>query len=386
MANAKYAMDDRGRVRLYVGYWVNSKDKRVQRPFFFGTEQALVPSRLARVNEVWEHEVKRWETPRQHPRRLMADPEARDGKPVWSSWGLRIAVQLAAGKTQIGVPNVHETLASVYAETLRRLSAEWPMVHFVAEDTVAAERGTAVILNARDHAVAKLSERYDLPENLLKSKSDNLHNVLTAYIKAIETENVEPTESGPQLSAWGEIRKEHAERLKLHHADQPMSALDFDGCQKLFDYWRNRPLSRKKKPMSVAYCKHHISELIRFFKWASKSKQFSWRKPEDFEELNHKVRKISSEKTDISFVRVPTHTIEELVTIYRHASDLQRLLLLLGLNCGFRGAEMGTVENKHLFLSEHPNAKYLAKYNYDIRPGDGFLLYSRLWFKRRRNS
>ena len=53
--------------------------------------------------------------------------------------------------------------------------------------------------------------------------------------------------------------------------------------------------------------------------------------------------------------------------------------MLLGLNCGFRGSESGTTEERHLFLDgRHPNEKYLQQFG-KFKPADDdrFLCYSR---------
>jgi hypothetical protein len=81
-----------------------------------------------------------------------------------------------------------------------------------------------------------------------------------------------------------------ANELKQRHSDHPLSTLDLDGCQGLVDEWRMRPLTRDKRikpPRSMAKntCENYVSELMRFFRWLRKSKNFGWRKPEDFDEL-----------------------------------------------------------------------------------------------------
>lgn len=393
---AKFATDDRGRIRRYVGFWMNGSGNRVQRPFFFGSDPAEVPSRVARVDELWTHIVNEWNTLKVRSRRLGAEPERREGKPVWSHEGLWIAQQLAAGKVQIVVPRrtvsyphwqtqepMHvPTRPEDYARQLRRLAHDWPMVYFVPDDAQAAGQGADFLQQCIDHQIASLG-LHGAADNLLATKSETLHQAIGAYIKAIEAENVEPTLDGPQRTAWGTVRKENAERLKLHHDDCPLSTLDFDGCQTLIDYWRNRPLvnrkGRPRTPMSRSYCKHHVDELKRFFRWTSKSKKFNWKKPEDFEDLTCKIRDIASERTDISFVQVPTYSVEDLALLYRFGSDLQRLLMLLGLNCGFRGSEAGTTEERHVFLDgAHPNQKYLQQFGkFNPSDDDRFLCYTR---------
>ena len=131
--------------------------------------------------------------------------------------------------------------------------------------------------------------------------------------------------------------------------------------------------------MAKKTCENHVAELMRFFKWLHKSKDFSWRKPEDFDELETKVKEIDEERTSIAFLQVKVYGIEELKILNKYATPLERLLLLLGLNCGFKGAEEGTLRLEHLLLDQpHPHADMLKEVaKFECHPEDKFLLYSR---------
>ncbi|MEZ6126818.1 MAG: helix-turn-helix domain-containing protein [Planctomycetaceae bacterium] len=132
--------------------------------------------------------------------------------------------------------------------------------------------------------------------------------------------------------------------------------------------------------MAKDTCENHIAELQRFFRWLHRSKAYSWRKPDDYDDLKTLVKSLPEERTSV--VRRTERKFylpDELAIINKYATPLERLLLLLGLNCGFKGAEMGTLLPGHLFLDEpHPNADYLSQVSeYDCRPSDRFIIYSR---------
>jgi len=132
-------------------------------------------------------------------------------------------------------------------------------------------------------------------------------------------------------------------------------------------------------PMAKRYCENHVSELMRFFRWLHKSK-FGWRKYEDFDELKTNVKDIQEERTSIAaYTKRAFYLPSELPLLNKHATPLERLLLLLGLNCGFKGAEQGTLLLDHLFLDgAHPNSRYLGEVSkFECRPDERFLLYSR---------
>ena len=196
--------------------------------------------------------------------------------------------------------------------------------------------------------------------------------------------DLEPTPEGPQLTAFGHLKVEQARRLKSRQSDRPLSTLDLQGCQELLDYWRMRPLTeprskRPSKPMETRYCENHIAELNRFFRWLHKSKSFDWRKPEDFDELETRVKDLPDERTNINFLNVEVFSLDELAILNKYATPLERLLLLLGLNCGFKGAEQGTLRFDHLFLDRpHPHAAMIGDVaRFDLGPEDRFILYSR---------
>ena len=131
--------------------------------------------------------------------------------------------------------------------------------------------------------------------------------------------------------------------------------------------------------MEARYCENHIAELSRFFKWLHKSKGFDWRKPQDFDDLETKVKDLPEERTGIGFLNVEVFRIEELAVLYKYATPLERLLILLGLNCGFKGAEQGTLRFEHLFLDRpHLHAVTMQeRTGFDLRPDERFVLYSR---------
>ena len=93
----------------------------------------------------------------------------------------------------------------------------------------------------------------------------------------------------------------------------------------------------KGTPMAIKTCRHHIKQLMAFFKWLHRSDQYKWRKPEDFDELNTKIKESNEEKAKlVTPVQVDTYSVEELALLNEYATPIERAFLLLGLNCGFQ--------------------------------------------------
>ena len=141
------------------------------------------------------------------------------------------------------------------------------------------------------------------------------------------------------------------------------SEIDFDELQRMVNHWRNRPLRKgTNRPITARSAENHITFLKAFFSWLHRTNKFTWRKPEDFEELETKVQLSASEIEDRATAeQVETYSIEELKTLYEYATPMERCLMLLGLNCGFAPSEQGTLRLKHLALRhEHPSAEKLG--------------------------
>jgi hypothetical protein len=373
--------DERGRYRRMVG-WIVKGEKRQQYPFYFGTNLDQAKARLLRVKELWAHltEHKKTKAPVMGfpPTLVTNEPEPFS----WDEESLWVARALADGRVQILVERARDESPDGYVARLSRLGKLYPMVYFVPEDREKFDEGSAFWRKAAEHQVEQIRR---MPVNVVHEVSETLYDAIDKYIEHVKTTDLEPTEAGPRLTGYGVGKIEQALRIKERQKNLPLSQLDFHGCQALLDFWRLRPLTkaRKKggpqKPMTKKTCENHIAELMRLFRWISKSNEFRWRKPEDFDELRTDVRELQEERTSIGFLQVRVYGFDDLKLLNKYATPLERLLLLLGLNCGFKGAEQGTLLLDHIFLDRpHPNAQMLREVGkFECLPDDKFVLYSR---------
>src|SRR5689334_13272286 len=97
---SEWKTDSRGRYRRMVG-WKEEDGKRVQQPFYFGTDLDQAKSRYLRVKELWAH------LERDHERSLgelnsrFELPERTECR--WTTESLWIARELVAGRVQVAV-------------------------------------------------------------------------------------------------------------------------------------------------------------------------------------------------------------------------------------------------------------------------------------------
>lgn len=286
--------------------------------FHFGTDLAKARARLMRVEELWAHVVDLCSQPPEDAYRPLT-VESDKRVPVWGG-ALWIAKELAAGKVQVVVERYDGETEGSYATKIHQLASTYPCVVFVPEAQEAFNAGTDFMRRAADHQLRQIHKENP---NVLPTTSATLHEALDAYIAFIKRDAVTLTDEGLVLTSFGALKIGQVNRLKAHHSDFPLSSLDLDKCQGLIDHWRNRPASddkRNKKPRILAYrsCQNHISELRRFFKWLHRTKEFDWRKPEDFEDLVTRVKDITDERTSIAHeTQVRVYTPSELAILYK---------------------------------------------------------------------
>ena len=383
--------DARGRYRRKVGWWINEAGKRKTYTFSFGTDKDQAKARLTRVRELWAQVVKQQNQPPEPVGFPPLPPKSPEeiGEPVWTNEAIWIGKVLAAGEVQVQVGANREVHDYVYARKVQTLARKYPFISFVPSDAEWYQSGVKFLGKAANHQLRELEQ--DFPNvlagctNIGSKTSPRWHAALDSYKADVRKKDQEPTPDGPQLTSYGAQKMANVDRIKQHQQDRPLSELDLDGCQDLLDYWRMRPKTRDKriKPprlMAKTTCENHVAELMRFFRWLNRSKEYEWRKPADFDELETAVKDLQEERTSVAaYTKRTCYLPTELATINKHATPLERLLLLLGLNCGLKGAEQGTLLLDHVFLDQpHPNARYLSEVSkFECRPDEHFVLYSR---------
>lgn len=83
--------------------------------------------------------------------------------------------------------------------------------------------------------------------------------------------------------------------------------------------------------------------MIRFLTWLHSTSEFEWTKPQAFNDFDRRIRRLPSDHVKKSLEQVDTFSLDELRLLMRYGQPLDRLLLLLGLNCGFGRAEIASL-------------------------------------------
>jgi integrase len=159
--------------------------------------------------------------------------------------------------------------------------------------------------------------------------------------------------------------------------------LGYDACKDLIRFWCRRPPTKNRKtgefdgpPMAISSARHHRKELDRFFRWLDATERFDWVLPRGFRRIDRSISETEDEFAQrLSVIQKDTYTVEELATLNRHATPLERLVLYVGLNCGMGAAELGRLRaNDILLFHKH---EYEERLGFSSTNEDSFVRYLR---------
>jgi hypothetical protein len=118
-----------------------------------------------------------------------------------------------------------------------------------------------------------------------------------------------------------------------------------------------RPLGKRKKRIAARTARNYIKQYRHFLRWLNTAPGFSWKRPADLEFTAVRIPESTQEKAAAARTsRVQTYTTDEIRVLWEYATPLKRLLLLLGLNCGFDAKMIATLQPEDVHLHQrHPH-------------------------------
>ena len=391
--------DSRGQYVRQLGWKQNSSGSRVQHKFRLGTDRREAERRDDRLRQLWEQ--------------ICKDRPA--GEALWDDLTLEIAKQIAEGDERIVLPpNLDNESPASYADRLQKVQNRFAFLRFVPTDAElytkgigdkavdlrdivlvgdsredywsqksVAERFYAPPLTPQDASLPGVCQDDPIGQMLSKpyrplsqARDDGatLHQAFEAYQSWIKEHYADDTAG--TLSEHGHTKLGQIDTLKGHHADVKLSEVDYDYIEKMYRYWRQRPVKRSTKSGTVrishSSIRHYLGELHRFFKWVHRSKQFVWRKPEDLDEIDRSIPP-DTETVKRRIRKVDTFQLDELRLLNRYATPIERLYLLLGLNCGFGTKEIATLTIGEIFLHQALPADEQEVFGFPSTNADSFV-------------
>jgi len=240
--------------------------------FRFSTDERESERRKMKVQEFWDHLVENC------------------GAKEWEDQTLDIAKALADGKPQVPIRldqmaevrgEVHFGHRYEYVLGLEKLRKLYPQVDFIPADAEVfqvgseevaqigkelSDEGRLITRAATDHDSVAWDEEATVSE-ALPAFSEHIREKLQVIPDEEEGHN------GKRLSDTGIGYVKMIERIRRKHGDQvdwPISRLTYEGCDKMLQVWRDRPMRFDEKgPMAVKTCRSHAKLLKYFFRWLS---------------------------------------------------------------------------------------------------------------------
>ena len=344
-----------GRYLRDIGWKPKAGGGVEQHRFYLGRDRADAMLRSLQLEKVWDGVERRWE-------RLGRPTE----RPLWDDITMQIAQAVARGEPVakldlFGRPQVMDDEGGGYLalKRLQDLQPDFPSIRLELADArlqaaiPAAEemerefdRRLAGKGAARDAVLAALDERP------VPTSGHRLHTALDGYGEWIKGNYLAPGGQG-KLTQHGVTMLTYVGLLKEHQADMPLDCFGLAEIEAMLSYWRHRPMSKKGRPVAVDTAKDMIKRIRHFVRWLHKS-PFRWKKPADLESEPIRVAMTHEEMSArMSPEQVETYTLDELCLLYEYATPWERLLMLLGLNCGFGQAEVVTLLTSEIKLRQH---------------------------------
>ena len=136
-----------------------------------------------------------------------------------------------------------------------------------------------------------------------------------------------------------------------------LAELSYEVCDQIYGVFRRRPLtlrSKLQKRMTPASAKNLIKELSNFLDWLDGAEKFEWTEPRRFRSIVKTPESLTAEEQYRRRERKKASVIpkEHLKVLAEYALPIERILLLLGLNCAFGAAEVGQLRTGFLRLDE----------------------------------
>lgn len=332
-----------GYYRRNLGFRQNGAGVVSQPKFSLGSSKRTAQERLDKIAAIW--------------RRVELTALEDESRALWDDLSLGIAKAIGCGQTEF---RMERTSADPfrYAGHVDATAKEYPEIRVLPADEDFYREG-----KDQDQAIRLKNESLEqeclrrakfykdvaleMPGNATKYVDllgdCTLHQAFDAYSEWIGIEKFDKSENA--VNDTGITRQCLVRHLKAYLVpDRPLAILgDFASVDQLFGFLRNRPITRHGKAMARKTASNLIGELSRFFDWLHKSPDWDWRKPPDYDDISHRPIELESD-LETEAREIPTYTVDQLQVLYRHATPLERLLLLLGINCAFGADQVGRLK------------------------------------------
>jgi integrase len=344
--------DSTGAFVRSVGYLPSGSPRR----FYLGRDKSLAAVRVAQLEAVWAV-VKEG-----HQDALRA---GLDSRLCWDGDYLAIALAVASGEPVARIQGDDDP--ELTATSLQFLRQRLPFVRIELEGGPAAEAAAVeTIRECIRPTVDKAKADLEWAESFMRQRvgtaglDATLHKAIAAYRETIPTLPKYQAVGGG-LTQRGRVQQQHAAFLLRVLPDVALDALDTTAIDGLLDTLASRPKSLAgDRRVSREWAKDSIKFLRAFLRWLHRSREWSWKRPDDYEVIQTAVKETDDERAGKGPRQVDTFTLDQLRTLWEYARPLERAWLALGLHCGYGIGELTTLRTADLYLRQpHPHAELL---------------------------
>ena len=338
--------DNSGQYTRQVG-WLAGRSG--QKKFRLGRDLAKAEVAHYKLGRLWQVVVDEQEQQRRRDAEdFTAGPNdaSTDGRPEWTDDALALAeaIRKHQHSIRVGQPaNIKGDAAYVaYLDHLRQRFGH--LINIVPADEEAAEHGRVEHRNFAEHRSrqARLNARIanvPVPAGVTGSA---LYQALDAYADQVAESHTKE---------FGKVESANARRLKNSITDMDLGDFGYSAMERIKGYWAARPEAKLRggkgsgRPISVSTVEGHLKTTRRFMRWLDRSDAFDWElPPHGLDALKINLKRLRSDE-ELAKQRhgVKVLTVPQLAEVYRHATDFERLLVLLGLNAAMAQAEIMTL-------------------------------------------
>ncbi len=333
----RLSRDARGNYRRVIGRRCN-ETTFTEATFYLGRDAGQAAVNVMNLEKCWEAVKARWS-------------RTRDTQlPCWDNTTYEIAKAVGLGKPSILLPyplaeSIHllpwDAAMLGVQRWLGELREMFPFLQIDLEDAkLRTSVATALGLKTEQvkQQAKELAVLTDTPEG------GRLDAALLAFRDHLAKAHVRP-EGG--LTSYGITAQKRVDALLEHLAKQKKDKTPLSRFNKTFIdewelYWKARPVTKRTgKPCSVNWVRDVVKILREFIRWLHGASDWDWKKPAEYEVRRMRIPRTNEEKAKKRVV--PKYTRDELAILWEYATPVERVFMILALNCGFGAGEIRTL-------------------------------------------
>jgi hypothetical protein len=355
-----------------IGWKATATGGYAQHKFYLGRDEDAARLAGLRLEKLWEEVCARWEREQVEVtassavsgRQFIFDGETFcevpaslpiSGRPVWDETTLAIAeaVRLGESVARVSLPlpfSVMVPESPLIAHWFDQLQNDITIIKIELR-ILEAQVSTEESLRKEGERLMEMGRRMAVKA----IGGQTLHAALDAYATWISSRYV-GVDRKPTHWAGAQVRQ--ITFLRTHLLDGPLGELDAERIDAHLEVLRLRPECQVGGSCSATWARNCLKQFRHFLRWLTRKSEFGWKRPPDLDFTTLPIPLTHQEKAlPGSPAQVATYTLDELKTLHEYATPLQRLFMLLALNCGFGRAELASLNASEVYLrSPHPHA------------------------------